>query len=686
MSGAGPSLPGEAPSWAVLKFPPDAAPSPITNPYSGKPTLANPFQIPQDIFEKALDPKVPLTIAAVYAVTVTYLNWYNRQHGNKPWRIASHGWFKAFVIAHNVFLAVYSAVTCVAMFYGLKASFPNWREPNAFVGTVDALCKIQGPRGLGDAVSYNLDTNTWASRNPNVHVGPNGLPDTTDVGRMWNEGLAFWGWWFYLSKFYEVLDTAIILIKGKRSTTLQKYHHAGAMLSMWAGMRYMSPPIWMFVQINSGIHAMMVRPTQLCIRKPLRLTASQYTYYTLSALGYRVPNFVKRTLTTMQITQFLVGAGFASIHLLVSYTVPVSVAHKIAEQVTSSVQPSSVASTVSSAVSSVTESASAVLPTATGPALAFLWKLVYRAAGDEGLAENIAVPGSSLIPAHQAHVPTAHAVHHENPVQRLLHPHTHTVDRVVYRTEYQHVPCIDTSGQAFAVYLNLIYLAPLTGLFMRFFVKSYFRRTNPKAKHQSKHTPISKAAGDALHGVEREIESITEEGKDSSAKGSVRGRKGVNGFAKNPRSSLSPSNEDFVKNVNRKVSQALQEINEDVQATTEKAKDVAKDVVNKASETKDRVQQQAKEANNKIEEKAQQNADDVNAEREQGQNDVASTPAGTPSKKKRNRNKNKNKQSQSVDSLNDISDDEHPERKTEKEPEPKDINNTLGKDEGKGLF
>ena len=267
MSGAGPSLfPGEVPSWSVLKLPPDAAPPPITNPYSGEPTLANPFQIPQDIFEKALDPKVPLTIAAVYAVTVTYLNWYNRQHGNKPWRIASHGWFKAFVIAHNVFLAVYSAVTCVAMFYGLKASFPNWREPNAFVGTVDALCKIQGPRGLGDAVTYNPDTNTWGSRNTNIHVGSNGLPDSTDVGRMWNEGLAFWGWWFYLSKFYEVLDTAIILIKGKRSTTLQKYHHAGAMLSMWAGMRYMSPPIWMFVQINSGIHAMMV-----CILFTLKL-------------------------------------------------------------------------------------------------------------------------------------------------------------------------------------------------------------------------------------------------------------------------------------------------------------------------------------------------------------------------------------------------------------------------------
>ena len=421
-------------------------------------------------------------------------------------------------------------------------------------------------------------------------------------------------------------------------------------------------------------------------RRQQQLTPSQYTYYTLSALGYRVPNFVKRALTTMQITQFLVGASFAALHLFVSYTVPVSVAHKIAEQVTSSVQPSSIASTVSSAVSSVTESATAVLPTATGPALAFLWKLVYRAAGDEGLAENIPVPGSSLIPAQQSHAPTTVAAH-ENPVQRLLHHTTHTVDRVVYRTEYQHVPCIDTSGEAFAVYLNLIYLAPLTGLFMRFFVKSYFRRTNPKAKHQSKHTPISKAAGDALHGVEREIESISEEGKNGSAnKGAVRGRKGINGDAKNPRSSLSPANEDFVKNVKDKVNQRLQEINDDAQATTEKAKEIAKGVANRASETKDKVQQQAKETNDKIEEKAQQNADDVNAERDQGQNDVASTPAGTPSKKKRNRNKNKNKQAQSVESLNDVSDDEHPERKTEKEPEPKDINNTLDNNEGKGLF
>lgn len=385
-----------------------------------------------------------------------------------------------------------------------------------------------------------------------------------------------------------------------------------------------------------------------------------------------MPNFVKRTLTTMQITQFLVGASFAAVHLFVSYTVPVSVAHKVAEQVTSSVSPSSIASTVSSAVSSVTESASAALPTATGPALAFLWKLVYRAAGDEGLAENVPVPGSSLIPAHQEHAPTPIAAH-DNLAQRVLHK-IHTVDRTVYRTEYQHVPCIDTSGQAFAIYLNLIYLAPLTGLFMRFFVKSYFRRTNPKAKHQSKHTPISKAAGDAIHGVEREIGSINEEGLDNSASnGSVRGRKGVNGNAKNPRSSLSPSNEALINNIKRKVNERLQETGDSAENAVENLKGAAKNVYNKAKET-----------NKQLEEKAQQNADDINAERDQGEHDVASTPS-----KKKNRNKkNRNKQAQSSGGLNDdFSEDEvHPERKTEAEPEPKDINNTLGKNEGKGLF
>lgn len=127
------------------------------------------------------------------------------------------------------------------------------------VGQVDALCKIHGPRGYGDAVTYDVAQAKWASKNALIHLDPLGVtPDDTDVGRIWNEGLAFWGWLFYLSKFYEVIDTIIVLSKGRRATTLQTFHHFGAMFAMWAGIRYMSVPIWMFVLVNSFIHTLMV--------------------------------------------------------------------------------------------------------------------------------------------------------------------------------------------------------------------------------------------------------------------------------------------------------------------------------------------------------------------------------------------------------------------------------------------
>lgn len=144
------------------------------------------------------------------------------------------------------------------MIRAMRVSWPGLRGEHPFIEAIDALCKINGPRGLGDAITYDTATSSWTVKNKLIHLGEDNLPDPTDVGRLWNEGLAFWGWWFYISKFYEVLDTFIILAKGKRSPTLQKYHHAGAMLCMWAGIRYMSPPIWMFVLVNSGIHTLMV--------------------------------------------------------------------------------------------------------------------------------------------------------------------------------------------------------------------------------------------------------------------------------------------------------------------------------------------------------------------------------------------------------------------------------------------
>ncbi|KAK4192126.1 fatty acid elongase [Podospora australis] len=276
----------------------------IPPPPPGSAPFAPPVEIPDHIYHAVLDFRVPVTIAATYAVTAKLLNIYNKSTGKKPWAISKTFVFRWFVIFHNIFLAVYSAWTWWGMFNALRRTVVNPMGPQGFTGFVDSMCKINGPGGLGNAAFFDEASNSWQSLSPGV-LTEEGLPSQYSPGRMWNEGLGFYGWLFYLSKFYEVLDTLIILAKGKLSSTLQTYHHAGAMMCMWAGIRFMSTPIWIFVFFNSFIHAIM------------------YTYYTVTAFNIRVPMFIKRSLTSMQITQFLVGGSGAMIYSFITYSVPV---------------------------------------------------------------------------------------------------------------------------------------------------------------------------------------------------------------------------------------------------------------------------------------------------------------------------------------------------------------------------
>ncbi|KAF7901993.1 uncharacterized protein EAF01_007291 [Botrytis porri] len=449
------------PEPSLFTFPPKGDPQTLPPPIPGSTLSAPPFEIDPSWYNAALDVRVPITIAAVYAITVTLVNQYNRRAGNKAWPISKTKAFFVFVVAHNIFLAVYSGWTFVGMFGALKRSIQNPMGPAGLAGTVDSLCKIHGVTGLDNAMSYNASTSKWNAALPTeFKLTSAGTPDPTDLGRLWNEGLAFYGWFFYLSKFYEVLDTVIILAKGKRSSTLQTYHHAGAMMCMWAGIRFMSPPIWMFVFVNSGIHALM------------------YTYYTLTAFSVPIPQALKRSLTTMQIIQFLVGATYATVHSFISYTV--------------TVQVPSIPATISSVTSSASVVATSAAAIATSSGVAdLIKKLLYRAVGEEGLAENVNAPAvSNVAQAPIASIPKSHS------------------KIPTYVTETRTIPCIDTSGQTFAIWLNVIYLTPLTFLFVRFFIKSYIRRTTAsgkKAGRKASFVAAEKAGFDALKGVEREM-------------------------------------------------------------------------------------------------------------------------------------------------------------------------------------
>ncbi|KAH0543276.1 hypothetical protein FGG08_002440 [Glutinoglossum americanum] len=392
-------------SSSLPRIPPNSLPYTLPPP---PPT--SPFAIPESLYRRLLSANYPITIALVYATTVTILNRVNASRGNKPWPF----WW--------TFVGMVKAVH--------RSVGPSLRGQGGVAGVWDAVCKIHGPSGLGNAVSYNETLETWVVFSPTTAPGAPGTPLSTDTGRLWNEGLAFYGWIFYLSKFYEVVDTAIILAKGKRSSTLQVYHHAGAMLCMWAGIRYMAPPIFMFCLFNSCIH-------------------------------------------TMMIIQFIVGSLFASSNLFISYSIPIEVPYVVLKD--------NISTTVSSATSVAASIAMAATPVRIG---SLLKRLALRAAGEPGLAENIATTvtqqGQKLVGS--------------------VGPSAHKVYETHFHTEYRTVPCLYTSGEAFAIWLNVIYLAPLTWLFVRFFIRSYLRRTSPTTKQASAHI-IEKAAGDAAHGI-----------------------------------------------------------------------------------------------------------------------------------------------------------------------------------------
>ena len=180
----------------------------------------------------------------------------------------------------------------------------------------------------------------------------------------------------------------------------------------------------------------------------------------------------------MQIAQFVIGFAYAVLHLFVAYRVPIQSPYVFYQNV---------ATALPSATSIVAGAA------ATADMSSWLKKAILRAAGDEGLSANVRNHNGNLF-GHGGE----QAVLAESDVLNKAK------EEVRYRVEYVGTGCIDTSGQAFAIYLNLLYLLPLTALFLRFFVKSYWRGVSG-GKIESQARRFGKSGYDAARGVEKEV-------------------------------------------------------------------------------------------------------------------------------------------------------------------------------------
>jgi len=99
----------------------------------------------------------------------------------------------------------------------------------------------------------------------------------------------FWSSLFTISKVVELGDTAFIVLRKKPLIFLHWYHHASVLVYVWYSNVDQSAPGRWFYSMNYIVHAFM------------------YTYYTLRAMRVSMPRMVAMGITTMQITQMLIG-------------------------------------------------------------------------------------------------------------------------------------------------------------------------------------------------------------------------------------------------------------------------------------------------------------------------------------------------------------------------------------------
>lgn len=108
--------------------------------------------------------------------------------------------------------------------------------------------------------------------------------------------IQYWSWLFYVSKIYEMVDTFIVHLNSRPSIFLQYYHHTGAIFATYLFSIAQTHLSWIFVVLNSFIHSIM------------------YLYYFLSVFGIRLK--IKKVITTMQMTQFIVGYIMLGLHFM----------------------------------------------------------------------------------------------------------------------------------------------------------------------------------------------------------------------------------------------------------------------------------------------------------------------------------------------------------------------------------
>lgn len=197
---------------------------------------------------------IPLAFSALYALAVYWhnqsLNTGRRQY-NRP--LVSPRYIQAWCVAHNGLLCIYSAWVSCTVSIPMIRNF--WNYP-----LLSAL------------------------RDDHHHLR--------------DAGGDFWIWTFYLSKYYEVLDSAILWAKGRPVPFLQLFHHTGVIWNLWLMGVAHTQGAWIYPAFNGFVHIFV------------------YFYYAATSLGIQIS--FKKYITLLEILHFLLGGVMLNIAYLMN--------------------------------------------------------------------------------------------------------------------------------------------------------------------------------------------------------------------------------------------------------------------------------------------------------------------------------------------------------------------------------
>ncbi|KAG0439216.1 Elongation of fatty acids protein sre1 [Dictyocoela muelleri] len=199
-------------------------------------------------YELTLKSEMPLTIVLTYLVYVKYMNY--KVSMLPPFKRNMKSFLTFIMVIHNLIMTIYSIYSTI----NVVSIILNQFQQQSFIEFLSDREK-------------NLKNNI----NKYIYI-------------------------FYMSKYYELVDTIILHLNCKQASFLQTYHHAGAIISTFMLAKSQTHLGWIFVSLNSMVHTIM------------------YLYYAFTCVGIKFR--YKYFITNLQIIQFISGLSILMIHLL----------------------------------------------------------------------------------------------------------------------------------------------------------------------------------------------------------------------------------------------------------------------------------------------------------------------------------------------------------------------------------